>query len=288
MQMDLLALMAPPMRFEPVARVTYDSASREGWETYKAAQDAEIEATGIETLRWGKQHATPGYELDLWHSSAGWRFAVSYNFTNQGGGGPFGSNAYATREAAMVAAFREKLRSMARCVVSSWTSEGEKAQRRGLAAWMISHCPPLHFGGINLADEWEAMQVEEDRRERRRLIALRAAHDLAEQIEGIAKSLGIWSYSGSQCSGSLQGPGREATGDDSTEQRAAIWPARWSIGGHSPGALELHTYPATGQAASPTLQAFLSAVRAALPIPITEHPEGWRYPVASYTWDEHE
>lgn len=287
MQMDLLALMAPPLRWEPIARLQSGHDHPEGWSAYRAGEDAEIAVTGIETLRWGKRHATPTYEINLWHSGAGWRYREDYRFTNQGCCGPFGFHAYATREAAIVAVFRGKMRSMAHCVISSWTSTAEKGQQESLAIWMIAHCPPLHFGGINLADEWEAMKAAATEGERRRLIALRAAHDLGKQIAAIAEGLGCHSFDCSGTTGSLRDPDQKLSQNDGGGGQAAIWPARWTIAGHAPGALELHIYPATGQAVSPVTEAFVSAVRSALPhIPIVEHAEGWRYPLADFTWDD--
>lgn len=283
MQMDLLGLMAPTLRFEPIHRINVDHTSKDGWETYKAAETVELARTSVEWIRWGKEgYRPPYYELGLWHCDLGWRWKDSYSFTNCGGGGPWGYEVYETRAAAILSAFRQKLKSLSQSITCNWSDSGaERKQMHDCAHWMLTQCPPLHFGGVSLSDEWNEMLALAKRRQEQRGIALRAAHGLAEKVNKIATELEVWSYDGGNCNGAIIDRNLSMRSDP----HDAVWPAKWTIGGISPDRLELHIYPSQGQAASQVTQAFIGAVREQLSIPIIEHDEGWSYPLATYTWD---
>lgn len=94
------------------------------------------------------------------------------------GGGPFSRARYASREAAILTAFRQKLRDLARNLSGCYgDSDAVLAQHWALANWMIAQCPSDRFGGINLGDEFAAMVEEAAAIEKARREKLMAEHD---------------------------------------------------------------------------------------------------------------
>lgn len=177
-QIDLFALMAEPLDLTPIAD-TWDRDTREGWDAFRAHWEASEATDKFETLLWGKdRRETPHFELRLWCDNGGWRFATDYAFQLSGGGGPPTRERYASREAAILTAFRAKLTNLARNLSGCYNdSEGVLAQYRTLANWMIAQCPADRFGGIELAHEFDAMVELAAAREKDRCAALWAEHE---------------------------------------------------------------------------------------------------------------
>jgi hypothetical protein len=187
-QMDLLGLMADPLDFRPISVDQRDSRDREQWDEFRARWEAAEEAGAIETLIFGNAMSVraPSYHLSLWNDGGGWRIKESYALGDGGGGGPFGRERYASRSAAIIVAFRRKMQSLARMLVEDRQNGATgRVQAQQLATWMISQCPPLRFGGVNLADEFEVMEVVAREQSRLRGIALHAAFDLHRKAEGL-------------------------------------------------------------------------------------------------------
>ncbi len=175
-QIDLFAMMADPLDLTPITD-EWDRDSREGWAAFRAHWAASEEAQPFEQLLWGKdKRATPHFELSLWNDGGNWRYAMSYAFQLSGGGGPFSRESYASREAAILTAFREKMVSLALNLSGCYNdSDAVLAQHWALANWMIAKCPSDRFGGINLGDEFSAMVDAAADTEKRRRAALMAA-----------------------------------------------------------------------------------------------------------------
>jgi hypothetical protein len=292
-QLDMLGLMAPPMRFEAIERIVVDHANRDGWETYKATETEELARTTVERIKWGKGDDRGGrdgpfYALTLWHGDRGWRTKESYALGTGGGGGPYGYEVYETRAAAMLAAFRRKMKTLAMTMAGCWgDGDGTKRQAEDLARWMISQCPPLHFGGINLAEEWAAALEVEKAREQRRTSAYRAAHELSGRAEAILKEAGMWAYSGGSVGGLLkncEGENFPGWGED-REGHARAWPAEWSLAGHAPAALSIVIYPREGQTGSATVTKAVELLRAGLDIPVEVAAEDHGYPHEKWAWE---
>ena len=55
-QLDLLGLMAQPLRLEPIELIPCERETSGGWEAFKAAEDAELAAGTTEVLAWGKYY----------------------------------------------------------------------------------------------------------------------------------------------------------------------------------------------------------------------------------------
>ena len=284
MQMDLLGLMADPLDLTPLSVDVRHHRDREAWESFRARWEEVEEAGQIETLIFGNAMSSraPSYHLSLWNDDGGWRIKEDYALGDCGGGGPFGRERYRSREAAILTGFRKKMWSLAGMVVSTrQDGAAGRAQADQLARWMISRSPPLRFGGINLADEWEVMKVVEAERARLRSIAVRSAYDLHERAEAVAKDLGTYTYGGGLLSGLL-------INRDSSKPYSdpGGFPAEWAICGLAPDALEITIYPREGQSASPTVLAALSAFQEQLSVTVNLATEDAGYPRARVVWND--
>lgn len=281
-QMDLLGLMADPLDFRPISVDQIDHLAPESdpnsWDAFRARWVGAEGAGIIEALTFGNGSVSraPSYCLSLWNDDGGWRIKEDYALGSGGGGGPFGRQRYASREAAIIVAFRWKMRSLA-AVMSDQRDDNatHRTHCDQLARWMISQCPPLRFGGVNLAEEFEVMKAAAREKSRLRWIALNAAFDLDRKAEEVARGIGAYAFSGSTMAGLLINP-------DSVKphEEAGGFPATWNIGGHAPDRLEITIYPRSGQASSPTVLAALEAFRAQLKVPVSIAAEDAPYPHA--------
>lgn len=139
------------------------------WETFRAL----IEAAGEpETVMTGDpERRKHYYAIDLIRMDDGWHYRRDYSFPNGGGGGPFGRDAYATRDDALVHGLRELLKGIARDVATSASSGYPEAW----AQWAIGLSPPPLFGGPDLGAEYDAMVAKYRSRNALRCAAIRAA-----------------------------------------------------------------------------------------------------------------
>lgn len=289
MQMDLLGLMAKPLRLTPLM-VIPRNREPERWQDWWKAEQDRIAAGTIERVRWGDPRKTPNYTLELWHGPEGWRWSHEWSTGNAGSTGQFHMEVYETRAAAMVAGFRYRLRQAAKVLSGCWNDSSATMQiEHNLADWMIRNCSPLDFGGINLAAEFSAMQAEELDRECRRRKALCAAYDASEAVAAVTREFDAFGYSGSCDTGIIHDPDGKGGGKGMAAdpaQHALEWPAYWSIAGHSPSALRVIVYPSAGQRESEYVGKIVAAIRERLPYPVELVEEGWSYPLDKWTWDE--
>lgn len=286
-QLDMFAVMANPMLdIDPI------SDDREPWETFRTRQEAAFEAEVIETLTWGKGDRTrgPNYTLDLWRDGHGWRYRVSVALGNGGSWGQFSRLQWASREAAMLHAFRGRLRRIA-ARLQQRDECGEHANSQQLAEWIITQADPLLFGGANLANEFAQMCAEETARECRRRIALAAVHDLHARAQAVLRQVGVDAYGGGWDGGLIQNKTiKESPGAGADPvAHAAAWPAEWKVVGHAPDRLGIAIFPRQDQEDSDTVRAVIAALTQALPEPVEleDYGDGRPYyPLRGWTWDE--
>lgn len=286
-QFDMFAVMAKPLaNLEPI------SVGREPWDAFRPKQEVAEESRVIETLTWGKgtRSAGPNYTLDLWQDGDGWRYRVGVALGNGGSWGQFSLAKWATREAAMLHAFRRQLSNTARRL--QYVDEcGEHANHRKLAAWIFAQADPILFGGINLEREFAEMLDVERARERRRGIALRAVDDLHKRAESVLRDIDVDAYGGSWDQGLIQNKEIKimSGAGPNPAAHAVAWPAEWGIVGHAPDTLGVGIFPRQGQADNVAVKRAAEALRAALPEPVIveDYSDGRRYyPLPKWTWDE--
>jgi hypothetical protein len=290
MQMDLFGLMAKPLRLEPIARIPRSYETGDHWSEWLEADHASLAAGTSERISWGSEKLTDqrSYVLDLWHGDLGWRWRGEYQFACMGGMGQYSLEIYETRAAAMLAAFRRRLRENANLIAVWRDNEGDRRKANDLTSWIIKNANPVDFGGVNLREEYETMLADEVAREKRRGIALRAAHAASKAVDDILRALNLWGYSGASDTGLIYNPDNDGWAGrcEDRESHAKAWPGHWSVGGHAPDRLTLNFYPSQGQSSNPAYLRAIEAVREGQGCPVILHDEGWSYPLASWTWDE--
>lgn len=286
-QFDMFAVMAKPLL--DTAPISLD---REAWDTFRPKQEAAEESGVIETLTWGKgtRSAGPNYTLELWLDGNGWRYRVGVALGNGGSWGQFSHAKWASREAAMLHAFRTQLqRTAAR--LQQRDEMGEHTNHGQLTNWIFALADPMLFGGINLEREFSEMLDLEKAREHRRGIALAAVHDLHKRAQAVLRQIDVDAYGSGWDGGLIQNKATAPLRNGAVVRiaHAAQWPAEWSIIGHAPGALGVGIYPREGQATNDAVQRAAEALRAALPeqVIVEDFSDGRRYyPLPKWTWDE--
>lgn len=268
---------------------------RNSWEQERAAIEAALAANKPEVLRWGKgaRSMTDAYwEVSLLRDGDLWRVKTDFSMPNSGGGGPFSCPKWKTRDEALIATLRVKLRQIASHLAvygdGEWgVSYGKPAQWRSLASWCVEQAPSALFGGPDLAAEFTAMEVEEQAREQRRRTALKAAHDLQERGRQIVLAAGVYGYPDL-----IQNPDVTEWGGAGADPvgHAAKWPATWAVTGHAPDRLAIRVFPRHGHSTDEVVTRTVDALRAGLDVPVevAEIEEGGApyYRAAKWTWDE--
>jgi hypothetical protein len=146
---------------------------RERWEAFRervaAAGDPETVMIGDPARR--KTY----YAIDLLLMDDGWHVRSDYCYGNGGGSGPFGYEAYPTRDDALTSELRRLLDGMARDVATG--RNGAESYPPAWAEWAIGLVQLDLFGGIDLAAEYDAMIATYRRRNQLRCAAIQAAKD---------------------------------------------------------------------------------------------------------------
>lgn len=262
-QFDMFAGFAPtpvPVDVAPLPAIVLtgdrradDDALREQLRT---ARDEAEAAGAIETIAWGSglkanktgdfwfsmPHGKPGVIIKLWQVEPGrWITALSTSHINGGGLSGFwhGDKGHATREAALIAVMRGRLRTCARAQSMRDWGDAEHA-REGKAAeeqadWAISMCPPLVYG-VDLADEYARMVEAEVEEEQRRRAMLRQVSDLQQVAHDALYDEG--EYTG--------GPSWDRTIVNNNIPEGSAWQARfvgkYHVTGTMPDRLEIVVY----------------------------------------------
>jgi len=147
---------------------------RTQWEAFRERVSAAGEP---ETVMIGDPaRRKPYYSIDLLLMDDGWHVRCDYSYGIGGGGGPFGYEAYPTRDDAMTSELRHLLDGMARDVATGRT--GAEAYPEAWANWAIDQVPLSLFGGADLAAEYDAMIAMYRRRNALRCAAIAAAKDM--------------------------------------------------------------------------------------------------------------
>lgn len=137
------------------------------WEAFKAkverGTDHETLITGDRTRR--REH----FQVDLIRLDDGWHYRQDYSYSTGGGGGPYGREAYATRDDALTQCLRLLLEAMARDAATD-TKGFPPAWR----TWALEVAPTPLFGGADLAAEYAAMLETFTARNQLRVAAIRA------------------------------------------------------------------------------------------------------------------
>lgn len=154
-------------------RAAENDRDRERWEAFRARVSVAGEP---ETVMIGDPaRRKPYYAIDLLMMDDGWHVRRDYGYGNDGGCGPFGYQAYPSRDDALTSELRRLLDGMARDVATGRT--GAEAYPPAWAQWAISLVPLDLFGGTDLAAEYDAMIATYRRRNELRCAAIQAAKD---------------------------------------------------------------------------------------------------------------
>ncbi|MGR4893363.1 hypothetical protein ACIPPQ_20250 [Sphingopyxis sp. LARHCG72] len=125
-------------------------------------------------------HRKPYYSIGLLLMDDGWHVRRDYGYPNGGGGGPFGREAYPTRDDALVSEARQLLDGLARDAATGRT--GAEAYPATWAQWAINLVPLDLFGGADLASEYAEMIAKYRVRNELRCAAIRAANDMGGSL----------------------------------------------------------------------------------------------------------
>jgi hypothetical protein len=154
-------------------RAAENDRDRERWEAFRARVAT---AGQPETVMIGDPaRRKPYYAIDLLMMDDGWHVRRDYGYGIGAGSGPFGYEAYPTRDDALISELRRLLDGMARDVATG--RKGAEAYPEAWAAWAIDLVPLSLFGGADLAAEYEAMVAKYRRRNELRCAAIAAAKD---------------------------------------------------------------------------------------------------------------
>lgn len=282
-QMSMFSLMAAPLDMTPLSVDPCDRTLHDHWDELVARANAAERSGKIELLKFGdpRSYQAPHFTLELFCDDGGWRHSDRYALGTCGGAAPWSMERYRTRNAAILANLRKHLVNMASLTVRDEQSASKHIQQ--LLAWMIATFPQSDMGGADLGSEFDRACREAKDRWERHMAAARAAFDLKDRVDAVITELGCWAFEGGNTTGLIHD--RSVAGWASNrEEHAKAFPARWSICGIAPGALEVRFYPSEGQAENPLIQRAARAVQEQLSVPVTLTGEDWAYPLA--TWEQ--
>lgn len=112
------------------------------------------------------------YHIDLIRLDDGWHYRRDYSYGMGGGGGPYGREAFATRDDALTDALRDLVKALARDAATD-----NKGYPPAWLDWAINIAPSPLFGGADLSDEYQEMLIRYRKRNALRCAAIRAAGD---------------------------------------------------------------------------------------------------------------